>query len=47
MSYREIKIIGGRKYIYERTSYRIGDVVKHKSKYLRPVKNNKIKKRLK
>jgi len=44
MSYKEIKIIGGRKYKYLRTSYRIGDVVKHKSKYIGPVKLNKTKK---
>ena len=37
MSYVEIKIIKGRKYRYERTSYRVGDKVKHKSKYLGPV----------
>ena len=38
MSYEEIKIIGGKKYKYLRTSYRVGDVVKHKSKYIGPVK---------
>jgi len=37
MSYIEIKTIKGRKYRYERTSYRIGKIVKHKSKYLGPV----------
>ncbi|MFQ5965968.1 MAG: helix-turn-helix domain-containing protein [Candidatus Scalinduaceae bacterium] len=37
MVYIEIKIIKGRKYRYERTSYRIGKKVKHKSKYLGPV----------
>jgi transposase len=34
MAYTEIKTIKGRKYRYERTSYRVGKVVKHKSKYL-------------
>jgi len=46
MSYVEIKTINGEKYKYLRTSYRIGDKVKHKSKYLglaNPKK--KIKKR--
>lgn len=37
MVYLEIKTIKGRKYRYERTSYRVGKVVKHKSKYLGPV----------
>lgn len=37
MSYREIKIIKGRKYHYERTSCRVGNRVIHTSKYLRPV----------
>lgn len=37
MSYVEIKTIKGRKYRYERTSYRVGDKVKHRSKYLGPV----------
>ena len=37
MSYIEIKVIKGRKYRYERTSYRMGDEVKHTSRYLRPV----------
>ena len=37
MSYIEIKIIKGKEYIYERTSYRIGNKVKHTSKYLGPV----------
>lgn len=37
MVYTEIKTIKGRKYKYERTSYRIGKVVKHKSKYIGPV----------
>ena len=37
MSYIEIKMIKGRKYRYERTSYRVGKIVKHKSKYLGPV----------
>lgn len=45
MSYIEIKIIKGQKYRYERTSYRVGDVVKHTSKYLGPVDpKNKMKK---
>ncbi len=34
MAYTEIKTIKGRKYQYERTSYRVGGIVKHKSKYL-------------
>ena len=34
MAYTEVKTIKGRKYRYERTSYRLGNVVKHKSKYL-------------
>ncbi|MBS3081603.1 helix-turn-helix domain-containing protein [Candidatus Pacearchaeota archaeon] len=38
MSYLEIKTIKGRKYRYERTSYRDGNIVKHKSKYLGAVK---------
>ena len=37
MSYIEIKTIKGRKYRYERTSYRVGKIVKHSSKYLEPV----------
>jgi transposase len=37
MSYREIKTIKGRKYRYERTSYRVGNTVKHTSKYIGPV----------
>ena len=37
MSYIEIKIIKGMKYRYERTSYRVGKAVKHKSKYLGPI----------
>ena len=37
MSYIEIKIIKGQKYRYERMSYRVGDIVKHTSKYLGPV----------
>jgi len=36
MSYIEIKTIKGRKYRYERTSYRVGKTVKHNSKYLGP-----------
>ena len=46
MSYEEIKIIKGMKYRYLRTSYRIGNIVKHKSKYLGPV-NPKNKKKTK
>lgn len=34
MSYIEIKIIGGRKYRYERVSTRTGNKVRHSSKYL-------------
>ncbi len=46
MSYIEIKKIGGKKYRYKRTSYRIGNKIKHKSEYLSPVKPiNKTKKR--
>jgi transposase len=37
MTYTEIKTIKGRKYRYERKSYRIGRIVKHKSKYIGPV----------
>lgn len=37
MSYIEIKTIKGRKYRYERTSYRVGKIVKHESKYLGPL----------
>ncbi|MEA2054396.1 MAG: hypothetical protein U9O96_04685, partial [Candidatus Thermoplasmatota archaeon] len=37
MSYIEIKIIKGMKYRYERTSYRVGKKVRHKSKYLGPI----------
>lgn len=37
MAYIEIKTIKGRKYRYERTSYRVGKIVKHKSAYLGPV----------
>ena len=39
MSYIEIKTIKHRKYRYERTSYRIGKKVKHKSRYLGTVKS--------
>jgi hypothetical protein len=46
MSYIEIKTIKGIKYKYERTSYRIGSIVKHRSTYLGPVKpKNKTKRR--
>jgi len=46
MSYIEIKKIGGKEYKYKRTSYRVGDKVKHNSEYLGPVKPlNKTKKR--
>lgn len=45
MSYIEIKTIKGRKYRYERTSYRVGDVVKHTSKYLGPVESVSRKKK--
>jgi len=46
MSYIEVKIINGKKYKYKRTSYRIGNIVKHTSKYIGPVKpKNKTKKR--
>jgi len=34
MVYNEIKIIKGKKYKYERKSYRVGNVVKHTSKYI-------------
>jgi len=44
MSYIEIKTIKGRKYRYERTSYRVGELVKHKSKYLGPVEPIKRRK---
>lgn len=44
MAYIEIKIIKGRKYRYERISYRVGDVVKHKSKYLGAVEPKNKKK---
>jgi len=37
MSYMEIKTIKGRKYRYQRTSYRVGKVVKHRSKYIGPL----------
>lgn len=37
MAYTEIKIINGREYKYERESYRIGNVVKHTSKYIEAV----------
>lgn len=37
MSYIEIKMIKGRGYRYERTSYRVGKTVKHKSRYIGPV----------
>jgi transposase len=47
MSYIEIKTIKGRKYRYERTSYREGDIVKHTSKYLGPVKPVSRKKKSK
>ncbi len=46
MSYIEIKIIKGKKYKYERTSHRVGDKVKHTSKYLGPIESkNKTKRR--
>jgi hypothetical protein len=38
MSHIEIHTIKGRKYKYEVTNYRIGKKVKHKWKYLGPVK---------
>ena len=34
MVYTEIKVIRGKKYKYERKSYRIGNVVKHTSRYI-------------
>ena len=38
MSFVETKIIGGREYRYERTSYRVGNKVRHKTvRYLGPV----------
>ena len=37
MSYIEIKTVKGRKYRYERTSYRVRNAVKHTSKYIGPV----------
>ena len=45
MAYIEIKTIKGRKYKYERISYRVGDVVKHTSKYLGPVEPKNKKKK--
>ena len=45
MSYKEVKIIGGKKYLYKRTSYRIGDKVRHKSEYIGPLKPIKRKKK--
>lgn len=45
MSYIEIKKIKNLKYKYERTSYRVGDKVKHRSKYIGPVEpKNRTKK---
>jgi len=44
MVYTEIKVIKGKKYKYERRSYRVGNVVKHTSKYIgamEPVKKKK------
>ena len=44
MVYAEIKIIKGKKYKYERRSYRVGKAVKHTSKYIGAVKPaNKMK----
>ena len=40
MAYLEIKTIKGRKYKYERTSYRTGNQIKHKSKYIGPVETS-------
>ena len=37
MTYRVIKRIKGRQYIYEQSSYRVGNKVKTKSKYIGPV----------
>ncbi len=34
MVYKEVKTIAGRKYFYERESYRINGKIKHRSKYL-------------
>lgn len=46
MSHIEIYSIKGKKYRYEITNYRIGKKVRHKKKYLGPVKPiNKTKKR--
>jgi transposase len=47
ISYIEIKTIKGRKYRYERTSYRVGRIVKHRSKYLGPVEPVSKKKKSK
>ena len=44
MVYNEIKIIKGKKYKYERKSYRVGNVVKHTSKYIGAVEPAKKKK---
>jgi transposase len=43
MSYIEIKVIKGREYRYERTSYRVGGTVKHRSRYLGAVRPAKAK----
>ena len=37
MTYRVIKKIKGHSYLYEQSSYRIGEKVKTKSRYLGPV----------
>ena len=37
MTYLEIKEIYGRKYIYERTSYRAEGTVRHTNKYIGPL----------
>src|SRR3989344_7416327 len=44
MVYTEIKVIKGKKYKYQRRTYRVGNVVKHTSKYIgamEPVKKKK------
>ena len=37
MTYRVIKRIKGRQYVYEQSSYRVGNKVKTKSRYIGPV----------
>ena len=43
MTYRVVKTINGRQYVYEQTSYRVGKKVKTKCVYLGPVGGRELR----